>query len=172
MPAPLDPTVRAAIEQDVRTGGKSRNAIARAHNVSGATVSKIANALEQNTEHPLPGPAFDRSQTKRATADRAVDLADRRVRLASLALDDAEAIRARMWEPYTTMTGKGDDAHPVTLEPAPKDIKELAIAFGIMVDKSRTLEGDTDNPVEQAAGAVSSLLAGLRAQRAAEQGAA
>jgi hypothetical protein len=171
VPAPLDPAKRAAIEQDIRDGLISRNAIARAHTVSASTVSGIARALEANPDEPTVVEAFDRSIAKRATAAKAADLASRRATLAILAMDDAERIRARFWEEVPTVIGRGDDREVEMLPPDAKDIKELAIAFGIMVDKSRALDTSDVDPAKQAAGVVTDLFAGLRAQRDAERAA-
>ena len=100
MAAPLAPAVRAAIEGDLRAGlGLSRNALARKHHVSGATVSKIAAELEADPTDPIVAP-FDRARTAKATADRQADQAEMRTVLAGDLLGDAARLRKQLWEPF------------------------------------------------------------------------
>jgi transposase-like protein len=133
MPKPLNAEVRAAVEAAIRAGGK-RNEVARAHGVSPSTVTKIA------TEAGLTG-AFDRSQTKRATEAQSVDLAAQRVRLSIASLDLAEHTLKRARAPYTHYVATKDDVVPVTLpEPPLNEVRQAATAFGILADKSASLE--------------------------------
>lgn len=94
MPAPLDPAKREAIEEAIRAGELSRNAIARQHHVAQGTVSRIARRLEHDGEPP----AFDRAKVAAATHARTEDMASRRAALAEALLSDAERIRAQLWQ--------------------------------------------------------------------------
>ena len=133
MPPPLPEDVRAAVEAAVRAGGK-RNEVAREHGVSPSTVTKIAK------DAGITG-AFDRSQTKRATASRTADLAEQRSRLSTTSLDLAEHMLRRARASYTYYVATKDDVVPVTLtEPPLSDVRQAATAFGILVDKSAVLE--------------------------------
>ncbi|MFL1440408.1 hypothetical protein [Nocardiopsis protaetiae] len=89
MPPRIDDDKRAAIVTDLNAG-KTRNQIARDHNVSPSTVSKIA----QEEQH-----AFDRTQTIHATRAKQADNRARRAQLASDLLGDAERLRKQLWEP-------------------------------------------------------------------------
>lgn len=154
MPKALDPAVREAIEQAIRDG-QTRNAIAREHGVSGSTVSKIGKELE--TREGL-GPAFERSQTKRARLRRSDDLAARRTELAQLLMDDAFALRLKQWETQPQLMvvprkGGGAEIEIVQVAATSTDHRNYATAVGINVDKVRQLTDGAD----QTAAAVSLL---------------
>lgn len=165
MPAPLDPDKRQAIEQDIREGTLSRNAIARKHDVSGATVSKIGKNLEADGVAPL----CDRSQTKHATRARAVDIEARRVEFAGLLADDWLAIRERMWELQTQpvvvpVKGGGATVQLVQVPGSSTDFKNYATALGILVDKVRVLT-ETDSGAQEAVSLLGTLVGDIRARR-------
>ncbi|MFI7532596.1 hypothetical protein [Streptosporangium sp. NPDC049376] len=126
MPPPIDPTTRAAILDSIHAGGK-RNEIARQHNVSPSTVSKIARDEGVTT-------AFDRTQTETATRAKQADNKSRRTQLASLALDDADTMRRR-----------------ALAAEAGRDARDFATAYGIFIDKHVVLERlDSDNGASEA----------------------
>lgn len=135
MPAPLDPELKAAILEAIKAGGK-RNEIARTHQVSPSTVSKLAAEI---------GHAFDRAQTKHATAASVADTASRRatlaerlIRLAELSMDQAIA------------------------ELGEASSRDAAVVLGIAVDKHRALV-DMDRDPEGLA-AVDVWLRGITGQ--------
>lgn len=135
MPAPISPEKRAAILDSIKAGG-TRNAIARQHDVSPSTVSKVAS---EN------GHAFDRAQTKHATAASVADtssrraaLAERLIRLAELSMDQAIA------------------------ELGEASARDAAVVLGIAVDKHRALI-DMDRDPEGLA-AVDAWLRGVTGQ--------
>jgi transposase-like protein len=163
VPAPLDPAVREAIEAAIREGEGAR-AIARAHGVAQSTVSRIGRQLEKNGT--LESPAFDRSKAKCATAARVADLADLHASEAVEAYDAAVTVRGMFFAERPVMVGKGDDAVVLNLPPAARDLKDLAIAYGILLDKSRQLVS-VDDPADQGKAAVLTLVDELRANRAA-----
>lgn len=172
MPKPLDDAKRAAILADIRAGTLSRNAIARAHDVSPSTVTKLAKDAEVTD-------AFDRSQTVQATRAREADNASRRATLAArrLALaealqGDAERLREQMWQPhlYFDWGGKEHDYDErVQPEPTAADKRTLMGAAAVAVDKSLRLAPPADGGpgVDDAVSMLTNLAAGIR--RIAEQ---
>lgn len=146
MPPRIDDATRTAIEADIRTGKKSRNQIARDHNVAPSTVTRVAQ------EAGLDG-AFDRSNTKRATEIAEADARARRARLALDLLDDAQRLRQRAWTAYTqcvpTRTG---NVEVITLDLPPlAEVRNAYTALGIAVDKSLALERvDSDDGADAA----------------------
>lgn len=169
MPAPLDPDKREAIEQDIRDGLK-RNEIARRHDVSGATVTKIGKALEANGA----GPAFDRSATKRATEAREADNAAERARLRGLLLQDAHRLREQLWKPCTihNFGGKDNTYNSVDLDqPTFADQRQIMTSVGIAIDKIVRLDvGDAAE--QQAASLIEALVTDIRSRRKAPEPAA
>lgn len=175
MPAPLDPAVRAAIETELRDGTLlSRNALAKKHGVSGATVTKIARALEADPDEPVEVP-FDRTATSVAVAARAQDVANdlksRRAAEAVAAFEDAVKLRESLWTERRVVVGRGDSAHIEHIDPTARDQKELAIAYGVFIDKSRQLEAAEADPAADGKAAVRNLVDELRARRAAREAA-
>lgn len=88
MPARIPDHVRAAILDDVRAGQKSRAQIGRDHEVAPSTVGVIAKEAGITD-------AFARTQTKKATAARLADNAQRRATIASRLLHLGEAAVAQ-----------------------------------------------------------------------------
>lgn len=159
MPKPLDPTIREQIEQAIRAGGH-RNAIAREYGVAGSTVGKIARNIEPDLGHP----AFDRAQTKRATAALQADQAAERARLRDLLLGDAHRLRAQLWNPAVFHSFGGKDHTHIALEldqPTFEQQKAIMTSVGICVDKIVRLDS-TDAGVEQAAGLIERLMSGIK----------
>lgn len=139
MPAPLDPAKREAIAADIRAGNP-RNEIARWHEVSGSTVTKIARELEAESPGVV---AFDRSATKSATEARSTDLAAKKAELAQLLMEDAFWLRTRMREEsFQGMDGKGEDAEPIYSLPGGRDTQAFMTAIGIAIDKVGVLTRD------------------------------
>lgn len=158
MPAPLDPAKRDAILADIRDGRLSRNAVAKKHGVSGATVTKIANAEGLTA-------AFDRTQTKRATASKLADLASKRAALAELLMDDAFAVRDRAWQMQTVFGVNGRTGEVVTAEiPASAgDVRNFYTSVGVIVDKVNALTRD-EGGAAAASGLIKDLVDGIRAE--------
>jgi transposase-like protein len=135
---------RAAIVEDIRAGGKSRNQIARDHDVSVGSVTNIAR------DHGLAD-AFDRSATKTATAAAVADNKSLRAHLATINLDDANTMRQRAIDSQTS-----------------RDAMQYATAYGIFIDKHLVLDKhDTDNGSAEQIGVLGEFMAGL--QQAARQ---
>ncbi|GHH67558.1 hypothetical protein GCM10017673_14740 [Streptosporangium violaceochromogenes] len=135
MPPPIDPTKRAAILDSIKLGGK-RNAIARQHSVSPSTVSKLAAEI---------GHAFDRAQTKHATAASVADSAARRAKLAENLIQLAEL-----------------SMDQAVAELGDASARDAAVVLGIAVDKHRALV-DMDRDPEGLA-AVDAWLRGITGQ--------
>lgn len=133
MPARIPDDKRAAIAAAIRTGRYGNREIARLHSVSPATVTNIARSLGGDD-------AFERSQTKSATAAAEADNRARRATEASSALADAPAVRMNI---LASTSGR--------------DAQGWAVAYGILVDKHVSLERhDATDP-----GAMGSLLGTL-----------
>lgn len=116
--------------------GKGRNDIARAIKRSPSTVSKIAAAFE-------PPLTFDRAgEVAVATEVRRADLAARRALLAEQLHEDAERLRAQLWEPCTigAFGGKDNvwtDTH--LAQPTFGDQRQIIAATGTAIEKSLKL---------------------------------
>ena len=135
MPPPLDPDKRAAIADAIRAGG-TRNGIARQHNVSGRTVTKIAE------EDDLDTSAWDRVQTERATEAARLDMAQWRVDFAQRMAWRAVWVEERFDEQQTTVVGGKEGAEIVAHDPTSTDVRNLMTALGIAVDKIAVLTRD------------------------------
>jgi transposase-like protein len=132
VPKALDPRKRAAILADIKAG-KQRNEIARAHDVSGSTVTKIA------ADEGLKS-AFDRSQTEKATRARIFDAKAARAQLVEDLLRDAQRFRARAWDPYTQIVSGPLGAELVTTKMPPlRDQQSGYTSIGICIDKAAKL---------------------------------
>lgn len=151
MPPRIPDDKRAAILADIQAGTKGRNQIARDHDVSVGTVTKIAKD-EAVTD------AFDRSQVEKATKAAVADSRSRRAQLASDLLDDAEKLRNRAWSAYSYYERGQGGPELVTLDLPPlKEVKEAYVSLGVAVDKHVALERhDATDP-----GAMGSLLGTL-----------
>lgn len=132
---PLDPDLRDAILDDIRAG-KTRNEISRTRGVSASTVSRLATAN---------GLRFDRSMTKAATEAAQADAASERASLAAASLAAARAALRRAVEALPEASAR-----------------DAAVAYGIMVDKHRSLV-DMDRDPEGMA-AVDAWLRGITGQ--------
>lgn len=154
MGRPIDDRDREQV-RELHAQGKSRNQIARAIRRSPSTVSKIA----ANLDPPL---TFDRAaEVAVATEVRRADLASRRALLAEQLHDDAEKLRAQLWEPcrYGEFAGRDGEWHEVNLDrPRFGDQRQIISAAGTAIQQSLKLA-----PVEGGAGAeqVRSMLGAL-----------
>ncbi|APD18585.1 helix-turn-helix DNA binding protein [Streptomyces phage Picard] len=141
--------------RELHAAGKSRNDIAREISRSPSTVSKIAAAFD-------PPLSFDRAeQVEAATRVRTADLAARRAALALDLQDDAERLRAQLWEGTThgEFAGRDGEWHETYLErPRFPDQRAIVAAVQTAVGTSLRLapaEGGDD------AGQVRSMLGAL-----------
>lgn len=148
----LPAETRAAIIADIEARDLGRNAIARKHGVGLGTVSDIARNAGIHD-------AFDRRQTARATADRQADLRSRRAQLAEDLLDDAERIRDRFFDPYTSALTTREGVEVVDLlEPDAASLRNLTTSLAVVLDKHLALERhDQDGGMSE----VGSMLDGL-----------
>lgn len=135
MARPITDTDRAAVRR-LHTQGKSRNEIARAIKRSPSTVSKIAAAFE-------PPLTFDRAaEVAVATEVCRADLAARRTALALTLQQDAEQLRAQLWEPCTigAFGGKDNVWSETRLDrPTFQDQRAILAATGTAIDRSLKL---------------------------------
>lgn len=165
MPPPLSPIARAAIEDDIRAG-KSRNAIAREHGVSGSTVTRLAKALADAGE----AVSFDRSRTRVARAARREDLAARRTDLGHLLMDEAFDLVRRLHVDRPYVVRGRDGAQVVMSAPEPRDLRDLMTAVGIAVDKVGVLMPAEEDQVSRASTLMDQLIEGLREDRQTRDG--
>jgi hypothetical protein len=130
---PIDAKDRAAVKR-LHRQGKTRNDIARAIKRSPSTVSKIAAEL---------GLTFERGvEVVAATEARRIDLAARRVTLAEQLHQDAEKLRAQLWEPctYGEFAGKDGKWQQVNLDrPRFGDQRQIIAATGTAIQQSLRL---------------------------------
>jgi hypothetical protein len=142
--------------------GEPRNAIARAVNRSGATVSKIA------TEAGL---TFERGpEVIAATIAQATDLAARRIAMATRLHDEAERELDLLRAPtlYWDWGGKDHDYDDKLVDqPIPSDRRAIMLTVNTALDQSRKLSPPVD---ENGAEAVGSLLGGLFDRLRADHG--
>ncbi|MFF5642079.1 helix-turn-helix domain-containing protein [[Kitasatospora] papulosa] len=154
MGRPITEKDRRAVRRH-HTAGKTRNAIAKLIKRSPSTVSNIAKDL---------GLTFERgAEVVAATEARRIDLAARRVSLAEQLHEDAEKLRAQLWEPCTIgeFAGKEGDWHTAHLDrPRFGDQRAILGAAGIAIDRSLKLQPAQGG---QNADAVTSMLGQLGA---------
>lgn len=164
MPPPLDPVKRAAIEDAIRSGGMSRNQIAREHEVAQGTVSRIARALEAAGEPP----AFDRAAVEAATQARAKDNAQRRADLEAEFLAVAAEQLAQRDRPcvWGNFGGKENTYAEQELErPTFGMVSTLVSTAARAAKAAADLAAGGDNPAEQGRAGVRTLVDELRAKR-------
>lgn len=139
--------------------GKSRNQIARQIGRSGSTVTKIARDL---------GLSFERGpEVVAATEARRIDLAARRQQLAETLHQDAERLRAQLWEPCIVGAFGGKDniwSEQALDKPTFGDQRQILAAAGAAVDKSLRLApaegGEGADDVRSMLGTLGSALVG------------
>lgn len=88
-------------------------------------------------------------QTRAATETLAAKSAARRAELAARLLEDAERLRARLWQPCVVSNfGKDNTLATATIpEPSPRDKLSLITAAAVCCDKSLLLEHrDAEGP--------------------------
>jgi hypothetical protein len=141
--------------RELHAQDKSRNEIAREISRSPSTVSKIAAAFD-------PPLSFDRApQVEAATRVRTADLAARRANLATALQDDAERLRAQLWQPtvYGEFAGKDGKWQQIHLDqPRFADQRQIIGATATAIQQSLRLA-----PVEGGEGSeqVRSMLGAL-----------
>ena len=137
MPRPIEQAKREAILADIEAGELTCRAIAEKHGVAASTVSALA-----------PAGAFERSQTQKATSAKSALMAERRAAQAFEDLAVSDLALKRLKE----------------LIPRARSVKDVAIAYGITVDKHLVLARfDSDDGASDAASLVKGLADGLSA---------
>lgn len=130
---------------DLHSRGFGRNAIQRETGLGAATVTKICKDL---------GLTFDRAATKVAVAARKTEAAALRSELELQLLDDAQRLRAQIWQPHEYIAHGGKDFIKATWtqdEPSPVDKLKLMQAAGNAIDRAIRLgDLDKDDEVEAA----------------------
>jgi hypothetical protein len=126
----------ARIVEAIRAGA-ARNEIARQFGRSPSTVSKIATAA---------GLSFDRAATAAATEAKRVDMEERRSQVAERLLSDAERLRERIWQPAIVYRWhEGELLTDVLPSPTFRDVRDIAISLGVLIDKQTALIGGVED---------------------------
>lgn len=129
MPPRLPDTTRDAILGEIRAGELSCRAIAKKHGVSAATVSSIGKTVDG---------AFERTQTKNATAAVVADNAAVRAATSRRFLDKANWFMDLMDQPYTVFAFGGKDnvyrEHTLQRPPIP-ELRNLMVSAATAFDK-------------------------------------
>lgn len=136
MPRAIDDAVRDAILEDIRAGQKSRNQIARDHNVSVGTVTNIAKRSGLTS-------AFDRSATKNATEAARLDNAALRAATSRRLLEKANEFLDQMEQEHTAFNFGGKDNtfnSKVLPKPPVSDLRNLMTAAAVAIDKHIVIE--------------------------------
>ncbi|WEH40786.1 helix-turn-helix domain-containing protein [Streptomyces sp. AM 2-1-1] len=152
--------------RELHAEGKGRNVIAKELGRSGRTISEEAGKLGLSF-------AARAGQVAAATEVRQADLADRRAQLAELLQDDAERMRAQMWQPTTVWSfgGKDNTYEDHVFPEAPADVKRtLMAATATAIDRSLKLVPPKDESgVEEGLALITQLMSGLAAVYKAQQ---
>lgn len=149
--------------------GYGRNRLARELGIAPVQVSRGAEAM---------GLTFDRSKVQAATEARLADLAERRSLLAEDLLEDAEKLRAQMWQPAVIFSFGGKDntyAEEPVSEPPAGDKRALMATAGMAIDRSlKLVPAEQSDGGDSATSMLDNLAAGIAAlaaqnrQRAAD----
>jgi transposase-like protein len=151
---------RAAILADVRAGHKGRNQVARDHGVALSTVTKLAKEAGVTD-------AFDRAQTKNATAAAIVDNKAMRVLAAQRLIVKAHELLDQMDQPHTVFNfGGKDNTYEERLLPKPPtgDLRNLMVTAATAIDKHLVLERHDANDPGAMGSLLGTLLDGLQAR--------
>lgn len=132
----LPPAKRRAIEEAGREAllsGRSVRSIAKEFGVAPSTVTRIF----QRADPPI---VVDRSKTAPATEARIEDMKARRAKIAEQALDEVTRMLGLLTQPHTVIGWhQGTAGEHVIDRPTSSDVKNYAIAIGIMLDKHQQL---------------------------------
>lgn len=104
------------------------------------------------------------AQTAAATERSQQTAKQKRAVLKEALIDDAEALRLKLSEPYKVVTNTGE---VVTLpHPPARDMRDLSVSMGILVDKHLALHAtDDNNGLDEAKGLLASLAERLGMER-------
>lgn len=149
-----------AIEErvaELHASGLGRNSIARELGIAAATVTRICQER---------GLLFDRAATRQALAARRIDCAALRTELEQQLLEDAQRLRAQLWQPHEYRDHGGRDFVEVKWtrdEPNPVDKKHLMQAASAAIDRSiRLAELDKGGEIAEARTMLGQLLQQLQ----------
>jgi len=149
--------------RELHADGYGRNRIARELGFPPVQISRTAEYLELT---------FDRTRIQAATQARVADLAERRTILAELLMDDAEKLRAQMWEPTTVYSfgGKDNTYEDHVFDEAPAAEKRaLMSTAATAIDRSlKLVPAETSSNLDGAKSMLGSLGEALAAFSRAE----
>ena len=136
---PVDSKTRARIRKLARQG-MSRNAIARECEVSPSTVTRVCAEAK-------PPISFDRTATAAATQAVVDDLKARRAEMAADVLDQARKVLDKFSAQHTVVGWYQGAAFEHVIDgPQSGDVKNYAIALGVLLDKHLVLvKHDSDD---------------------------
>ncbi|GAA3441050.1 hypothetical protein [Planomonospora venezuelensis] len=150
---------RQAILDDIKASQKSRNAIARDHDVSVGTVTNIAKRNGLTT-------AFDRSSTKRATEAKQADNRAVRAELSRRLLAKAGDLLDQMDGEYLVYSFGGKDNtfnSKVLPKPPAAELRNLMTSAAVAIDKHVVIDRhDSGAGAEQAVSLLGALLDGMQ----------
>lgn len=135
----------------LHAAGHSRNEIARKTGISAGSVTNICRQSDR---------AFDRSETKRATEARQIDLAAARIRLAEKMLAASEGMLDKIDGEYLVYNfgGKDNDYNEHTLESAPVEVRRNIITTAaITFDKLTRIVEKDNGGLDQAVGVLDNV---------------
>lgn len=158
MPPRLPDDKRAAILADIRAGRLGARKIAAKHGVAPSTVTKLAG------EAGIEG-AFERSQTKNATAAAIVDNKALRVLAAQRLIVKAHETLDQMDQPHIAFNfGGKDNTYEEHLMPKPPtgDLRNLMVIAATAIDKHLVLERHDASEPDAAGSLLGALLTGLQ----------
>ncbi|MEV8177205.1 hypothetical protein AB0O99_04055 [Cellulosimicrobium funkei] len=158
MPAPRYTPDEDALLRERLTAGVSQRAVAEELGRTPGSVASRAHKL---------GIRSDRTATVAATQAVIVDAKARRAGLEVALLEDAERLRAQLWQPHTYFDwgGKDHDFDEHTVEePTPSDKLKLVQAAGAAIDRALKLAlHDADGGHTEAVGMLDGIAAAIAA---------
>jgi hypothetical protein len=162
MPPRIPDDKRAAILADIKENapqGKSRGKIARDHDVSTFTVSKIA-------EEGGCSDAFNREQTKNATAAAVADNRSMRAELSRRLLEKAGDALDQMDQPHLAFAFGGRDniyREQELPKPPTGDMRNLMVIAATAIDKHIVIDRhDSGAGLDETVGLLDRIMTGLK----------
>lgn len=161
MPPRIEDAKRSEILKDVKAGQKSRGQIARDHDVSTFTVSKVAKEAGITD-------AFNREQTENATRAAVADNRALRTELSRRMLEEAKRALDDMHGQYTVFSFGGKDntyAEKTLPEPPTADKRNLMVIAATAVDKHIVIDRhDSGAGVDEAVSLLDRIMGGLKSK--------
>lgn len=158
MPPRIPDDKRAAIITDIRAGHLGARKIAAKHGVAPSTVTKLAGEAGIDD-------AFERSQTKNATAAAVVDNKALRILAAQRLIRKAHDLIDQMDQPHIVFNIGGKDntyEEHLMAKPPTADLRNLMVTAATAIDKHLVLERHDANGPDAAGSLLGALLDGMQ----------